>query len=173
METEQTRTLDFSKDDWNKLISSFRTSTSEGRHKFKKGVDFAINDLLKKRFDLACWLDSSHNFFRQTISIRSASPYWRGTFNCLSKGCGIKFTCLVQDLNEHVDVVKMQVAWKGHSQHSDCRKARQCRGEERKMMAMQAMADGVSKTQTANIIANFDAGNKGDLTSTSNVFFQK
>ena len=162
---EHTVILDFSKDEWNKFVYSYEQTTAAQRRKFSKGFDFEINDRLKQRFGLSCWLHSSHNYFRQPTSIRSTSPYWRGVFNCLNKDCDIKFTCSVQDINAEVDFVRMNVEWSGRSQHSDCCKARQCRGEARTLMAMKAMADGVSKTLASNINENFDKGKKGELTS--------
>ena len=161
MESEQTLTLIFSKEEWNKLVSSYQAPASDGRRKLNKQFDFEINDRLKKQSGLSCWLNSKYNYFRKTTSIRSTSPYWRGVFGCKNEECTIKFICTVQDANAEVGLVRMTVYWQGKSQHVDCGKKRQCRGEERKQMSMQAMADGVSKTQTANVLHNFDAGKQG------------
>lgn len=158
METEQAVNVAFSKDDWDSLIHRYQRKTKSYRRRFIQEFDHELNSRLRNQVGLNCWLKCKHNWFRQTASIRDDKPYWRGSFACAHKKCLLQFDCFVQRVECQDLVVNMQVRWSGQSKHAEHRVQRQCRGEARKTMSLKAIALGVGRTQSHNIVRNRETG---------------
>jgi hypothetical protein len=141
-------------DDWLQL---YKTQTSlvyaTGRRRFKIGFDHFLNNLINRD----CWYKSKSNWFRQTNSRKTNSPFWSGNFVCIKEDCLNEICAFINeiDLNgKQVDIKIREI--EKHFLHEKIYKKEHIKGIERTQLAKSIKAHGLQNIRNENIIMNME-----------------
>jgi hypothetical protein len=111
--------------------------------------------LLSQKLNLMginCTLNCLSNWFKKDQSRKKNVPAWKGNYQCINCMCKIKFCASIDTFDNEKLILHLK--WSGFCQHEKVHNYTQkrCTGEERKLMAMKLMSNGISNTLNEIII---------------------
>ena len=91
--------IDFDEHDTRIAKNSISISTTNKRSKFNVEFLNVLNLLMKKKYQINCYLSELSNWFKSEggLKPRTGNPHWNGSYDCLHKDCNLKFKAKIEE----------------------------------------------------------------------------